>query len=280
MTGTCRHPAHSGRFYPGEPDVLATTVDRLLRAAAEPPCDDRRVRALIAPHAGYQFSGPIAASAYRSLDDGGDVRRVVILAPNHTVPLAGMAVTGVDQWLTPLGPVDVDDDLRRLILRAPGVVVDDVPHATEHAAEVQLPFLQRRLAPGFTVLPVVVGRVAADDVAAALERLWDEPGAFVVVSSDLSHYLDHETARRIDRTTAAAIVAVDPDAIAPDRACGAYPIRGLLTLVRRRELLVELLDLRTSGDTSGSTHSVVGYGAFRVTASNGRRTRDEEADRP
>jgi MEMO1 family protein len=180
------------------------------------------------------------------------------------VPLAGLAVSGADAFSTPLGRVEVDDEARRRVLALPQVSVDDVAHEREHSLEVQLPFLQRVLA-SFRLLPLAVGAARASEVAAVLDVVWGGPETVVVVSSDLSHYHDYATAARLDRRTAAAIVAVRPDAVAAEDACGAHAVRGLLEAVHRRRLRIDLLDLRSSGDTSCDLERVVGYGAFAVT---------------
>lgn len=261
--GGVRTPAVAGRFYPAAPDACAAAVDDYL-ARAEVTADGAP-RALVAPHAGFVYSGPIAGSAYARLARGrGPLPgRVLILGPAHTVPLSAMAVTGSDTWMTPLGEVPVDDDLRAACLACDGVVEDDGAHVAEHALEVQLPFLQRVLGE-FSFVPIVVGSASTDTVADLLASVWEED-VLVVISSDLSHYHDHATARELDRRTADFIIAASYDAIDPYGACGVYPLRGLLKLVAERGLNVEELDLRNSGDTAGDHGSVVGYGAFAVT---------------
>lgn len=252
-----REPAVAGTFYPGDPSELATAVDALLAGASAlrfpgPPI------ALVCPHAGYVYSGPVAASAYALLAEG-VVRRVAILGPAHFVPLRGCAAPAAEAWRTPLGEVRVDGELRDAVAGR-GVAVDDEPHEQEHSIEVQLPFLQRALPDGFTVLPVVVGSSEAGEVADVIDLVLAH--ALVVVSSDLSHYHDRETARRLDRRTADAILARDPGAIGAEDACGAFALRGIVEHARRRELEIELLDLRTSADIAGDPRRVVGYGAF------------------
>ena len=249
-----RKPAVAGLFYPADPGHLAHIVDMLLAGAAvdEAP----RLRGLVAPHAGYEYSGPVAASAYALAPRSA---RVVLLGPSHFVPLDGIAVSSAEAWSTPLGEVPVAGDLRDAAVAA-GAVVDDVPHAQEHALEVQLPFLQRACPSGVEILPVAVGRVSAGAVAGFIEEL----GALAVVSTDLSHYRDAETARRLDRETADAVVRCAVDEIGPGAACGVHALRGLVEHARREDLVVELLDLRTSADTAGDSERVVGYGAFAV----------------
>jgi hypothetical protein len=211
------------------------------------------------------YSGPVAASAYaRVLPRRDEVTRVVLLGPNHRVPLRAMALPSVDALATPLGRVPIDTALRDSLAARPEVVVDDRPHEDEHSLEVHLPFLQVVLGDGWQVLPLVVGQVGVAAVADLLDAVWGGPETLVVVSTDLSHYHDHATAHALDSATAAAVVARRWREVEPERACGAYPLRGLLAEAERRDLPVELLDLRTSGDTAGDRRRVVGYGAFAV----------------
>ena len=272
-----RPAAVAGRFYPGDPDALAALVDALL---AEVPPPRRRLRpaAVVAPHAGFRFSGPVAAAAYAHLSPWrDDVRRVVVLGPAHFTPLRGMAVPSVEAFATPLGPVPVDADARAVAAGCSGVVVDDEPHAGEHAIETQLPFLIRTLGVAVPVLPVVVGDTPPSVVAALLSTLLaptvfgptssgptssGTAGTIVVVSTDLSHYLSLAQARERDTRTAAAVVSRDGDALAPGDACGFHPLRGLLRHAAERDLAVEQLRLATSADTAGDPRRVVGYGAF------------------
>ena len=260
-----RHAAVAGTFYPADPGRLRAAVEALVsRRPAEPAVARPRPKAVVAPHAGYVYSGPIAGSAYaRVAPLRGIVTRVVLLGPAHRVPLRGLAVPSVDALETPLGRLPVDEEARRAVLDLPQVTVDDGAHAEEHSLEVHLPFVQVVLG-DVAVLPLVVGLASADDVAGVLDALWGGDETLVVVSTDLSHYLDHDTATRVDRDTAAAVVARRVTAIGPDVACGAYPLRGLLVAAGRRGLEVELLDLRNSGDTAGPRDRVVGYGAFAL----------------
>lgn len=248
-----RVPAVAGTFYPADPGELASMVDAMLAGAR----GDGAPAALVAPHAGYVYSGPVAASAYALLR-GAEVRRVAILGPAHFVPLRGCAVPAAEAWATPLGEVPIDAELRGIA----GVTVDDGPHEPEHSIEVQVPFLQRVLPEGFSILPVAVGVCAPAEAADVIGAL--PAGVLVVVSTDLSHYHDGATATRLDRRTADAVLALNPDAIGPEDACGVYALRGLVEHVRRRGRSVEVLDLRTSADTAGDPRRVVGYGAFAV----------------
>ena len=260
-----RPAAVAGSFYPADGAELAATVDGLLTAATvhQSRSARGRLRALVVPHAGYAYSGPVAATAYAELRSvASQFRRVVIIGPAHRVLLRGVAVTSADELETPLGPVLVDGAARAAAVQIPGVIVDDGAHALEHSIEVQLPFL-RRVAPNLPVLPLVVGAAPRAVVEGVLEQLWDD-GTLVIVSTDLSHYLDYATARATDARTAAHVVAEDADAIGDHDACGAYGLRPLLDVARARELRVDQLDLRSSGDTAGPHDRVVGYGAFAV----------------
>jgi AmmeMemoRadiSam system protein B len=256
-----RRPAAAGTFYAGTADELAADVDRLLALVDRPSWIGDIPAAIVVPHAGYLYSGPVAASAYARLRDAAP-DTVAILGPAHFVPLRGFAVPAAAAWDTPLGAVEIDLGLRGAAVRA-GAVVDDAPHLPEHSIEVQVPFLQRLVGARLRLLPIAVGWSEAGDVAELVAALLGE-GAFVVVSTDLSHYHDLETARRIDRRTADSILARRPDAIGLEDACGVFGLRGAVELARREDLAVELLDLRTSADTAGEPWRVVGYGAFRI----------------
>jgi AmmeMemoRadiSam system protein B len=257
-----RPTAVAGRFYPGNPEALAALVDALLAEAPPPPGPSRPV-ALVAPHAGYRFSGRVAAKAYAHLSPWrGKLARVVVLGPAHFMPLHGMAIPTVDAFATPLGPVPIDVDARTVATGFPAVVVDDEPHAGEHAIETQLPFLIRTLGPAVSVLPVVVGNTSPHAVAALLAALRDTPGSIAVVSTDLSHDLPEARARERDAVTAAAVLDRKGEALQPADACGSHPLRGLLRHAVDRDLDVELLELATSADAGGDPRRVVGYGAF------------------
>jgi AmmeMemoRadiSam system protein B len=262
-----RPAAVAGTFYPGDAPTLSRTVDTLLAEA------DRRApreesgpfpKALIVPHAGYIYSGPVAASAYARLREGRDrVKRVVLLGPCHRVSVQGLALPGAEGFATPLGTVEVDASARTLLRRFPQVVESPEAHAWEHSLEVQLPFLQT-VFDAFTLVPLAVGAASTEEVAEVLEAIWGGPETLIVVSSDLSHYLPYEVARQVDSATAQAILALRHD-IDHEQACGATPVDGLLLTARRRGLKARLLDLRNSGDTAGDRARVVGYGAFAFT---------------
>jgi len=259
-----RQPAVAGRFYPAGADQLEADVQRYLNAARAPDdcIDPPLVKAIIAPHAGYPYSGPIAASAYVHLACSDvPVRRFVLIGPAHFAPVRGLALSGAPAFDTPLGRVPVDEEACAAALALPGVEIDDTAHRPEHCLEVQLPFLQT-LFPDFTIVPLLVGDATPEMVAAVLERLWDGPETRIVISSDLSHYYDGRTARWLDDETAAAVVALDARALRDDAACGREAIAGLLLAARRHAMTAAAVDLRHSGDTGGPPDRVVGYGAF------------------
>lgn len=257
-----RPAAVAGLFYPGEEETLRRTLDDLLATtdagpAAPPP------KALIVPHAGYAYSGPTAARAYRLLGPlRGTVRRVLLIGPAHRVWLEGLAAPAATAFATPLGRVPVDREAIECIAGLPGVQVSDAVHAGEHSLEVQLPFLQRMLG-DFAVVPIAVGVCPADRVAAVVDALWDGAGTLIVVSSDLSHYLDYERARVVDSRTRDRILEHATN-LTDREACGARGINGLLRSEGARALRVEAVDLRNSGDTAGDRHRVVGYGSFAL----------------
>jgi MEMO1 family protein len=255
-----RPPAVAGAFYPADPARLRAQVTELM--AAVPAGGGMPPKALIAPHAGYVYSGPVAAAAFAGLRGReARIRRVVVIGPAHYVAIRGIASTTAHAFETPLGRVPVDCDALAMIAGLPGVSINDVAHAPEHALEVELPFLQAVLG-SFVVIPLLVGAAAPQDVAQVLDQLWGEADTLIVVSSDLSHYLDHATAQRRDAATAAAIECHDWAALRPDDACGALAIAGLLSEAARRGLQAKRLALCNSGDTAGTRDRVVGYGAW------------------
>jgi hypothetical protein len=259
-----RHPAVAGMFYPADPDELRQDLRRAFADAIPPPGDAPVPKALIVPHAGYIYSGAVAASAYLRLIPARDtIKRVVLLGPSHRVHVAGLAAPVDNLFDTPLGMVLVDADLRAAVADLPGVILDDLPHVHEHSLEVQLPFLQTVL-DEFTLLPLSVGDTTTEQVTAVLESVWGGPETLIVISTDLSHYHSYDDARRLDARTAAAIVGGAAGAVADSDACGARPLRGMLQLASDREMTIENVDLRNSGDTAGDRERVVGYGAFVV----------------
>jgi hypothetical protein len=254
-----RNPAVAGLFYPRDPRELHAMVEEYLssaQAAGAVP------KAIIAPHAGYIYSGPIAASAYLRIKPArGRITRVVLLGPAHRVGFHGLALSSADYFLTPLGRVPVDQEAVEKISRLPQVHEMDAAHAQEHSLEVQLPFLQEVLGE-FNLVPLVVGDAEPGEVAEVLELLWGGPETLIVISSDLSHYHDYKTAQKLDRATSQAIEQLRPEDIQYEHACGRNPVNGLLHMARKRGLKAKTVDLRNSGDTAGTQDRVVGYGAY------------------
>lgn len=257
-----RQPAVAGQFYPVDP----TRLDQMLTdffATTQPA--DVVPKAIIAPHAGYIYSGAIAASAYAQLEDTkAIVKRVVLLGPAHRVYVEGIAASSADVFATPLGDVPVDKKAIKKIIDLPQVQFRDDAHAFEHSLEVQLPFLQR-VYREFSIVPLAVGRATMAEVTEVLEKLWGGPETLIVISSDLSHYHDYETARAMDRATSKAIEELQPSAIGAEQACGRVSIQGLLEVARKRGLRAMTVDVRNSGDTAGPRNQVVGYGAYIIT---------------
>ncbi len=258
-----RHPAVAGTFYPAEPDALERQLALFLSEAANDAPSALLPKAIIGPHAGYVYSGPVAARAYVRLAVGrGKISRVVLIGPSHYVAFRGLAVDTAEAWAMPGGTVRLDTEAIARLRALPMVGELDAAYQREHALEVHVPFLQHVLGE-FRLVPIVAGDAPPEAVAAVFDALWGGPETLIVVSTDLSHYLDYAACRRLDQTTAEAIERFDPD-ITPTQACGAVPTRGLLLAARRRGLAIERLDLRNSGDTAGPRDRVVGYGAWAL----------------
>lgn len=257
-----RPAAVAGLFYPSLSGELRGMVEGYLDEAADlsDPVNGSP-KAVIAPHAGYIYSGPVAGIAFRQLaSDAALIRRIVLLGPAHRLPVRGLALPGDDAFETPLGTVPVDQELVHKIADLPQVSASPAAHAPEHCLEVELPFLQVLLHE-FSILPLLVSSLSAAEIAEVLEGLWGGAETRLVVSSDLSHYLSYDSARKLDRETAEQIVE-HRGSIDEYRACGAVAINGMMEVARRRGLMASLLDLRNSGDTAGDRARVVGYGAF------------------
>ncbi len=256
---TLRPPAVAGLFYPDDARELRDMVREFLREAATA---GNAPKAIIAPHAGYVYSGPVAASAYALLAPNKDtIGRVVLMGPSHRVGFNGIAATHADVYGTPLGNIPVDRTALEKILDLPFVGFLDQAHAQEHSLEVHLPFLQEVLGE-FQLVPLVAGNASPEQVAEVLDRLWGGPETLIVISSDLSHYHDYATAQRMDRATSEAIENLDPGGVDYESACGRVPVNGLLYSARRRCMNAKTIDLRNSGDTAGGKDRVVGYGAY------------------
>jgi len=262
-----RPPAVAGFFYPEDPGELRAAVDAYLSGARQSNLEDPETpwpKAVIAPHAGYVYSGAVAASVYTRLEAAqGTVRRVILLGPSHRVGFSGLAVPSAEAYVTPLGAVPIDAHAIAQIAGFSQVRLLDDAHAQEHSLEVHLPFLQTVLGE-FQLVPIVVGDATPEDVARVLEALWGGPETLVVVSSDLSHYHDYATANAMDSETCRAIQMLQIDKVSTEGACGGRPIRGLMALAQRHDLRITLVDLRNSGDTAGPRDKVVGYGSFIV----------------
>jgi AmmeMemoRadiSam system protein B len=255
-----RTPAVAGLFYPAQTQELRSMVRTFLQQVT--PTADPVPKAIIAPHAGYLYSGPIAATVYARLIPARDtLQRVVLLGPSHRVPFQGLAATRKDRFSTPLGEVSVDQQVIPDLLQLPQVKWLEIAHEREHSLEVHLPFLQETLK-DFTLVPLVVGNSPPQQVGAVLEQLWGGAETLIVISSDLSHYHDYETAQKIDKLTSQAIEDLNFEKIMDHQACGCHPINGLLYIAKIKGLHATTVDLRNSGDTAGPKHQVVGYGAY------------------
>lgn len=260
-----RRTAVAGTFYPAEPQALLGALQQHLHGAV-PARAASRPKLLVVPHAGYVYSGPVAANAYVQLAPyASAIERVVLLGPAHRVAVHGIAAPTVDAFATPFGAVPLDTAALAALERFPQVVRSDAAHAEEHSLEVQLPFLQAVLGHGFKLVPLVVGHAAPDEVAAVVDALWGGDETLVVLSTDLSHYLADDEARALDLSTAARIAAFAGD-LQPREACGAAVLNGALRAARARGLQAQLLDVRTSGDTAGDRQRVVGYASFAIGA--------------
>jgi len=254
-----RKAAVSGLFYPDDPATLKMMIADLLGTVNPLP---NRFRAVIAPHAGYIYSGKTAAYAYKPLERlRNQIKRVVLFGPAHRVPFSGIAASSADYFETPLGRIPLDTNAIKELHDRAFIHLLDSPHEQEHSLEVQLPFLQTVLS-DFTLVPLVVGDAPATKVTEIIDYFWHDSSTFFLISSDLSHFHDYQLANTIDRQTANAIMAMEPDKINYDHACGRTPVNGLLNFARSHHLKPTLLDLRNSGDTAGDHQRVVGYGAF------------------
>ncbi|CAL7959474.1 MEMO1 family protein GAMM_v1_100138 [Gammaproteobacteria bacterium] len=254
------YPNVAGKFYPTDPDVLRQDILKMLEDASDKAALPTP-KAIIAPHAGYIYSGPIAASAYASLAKAKkQIHRVVLLAPSHQYPVDGVATTNAKFYMTPLGQITIDQkSIAKIDL--PYTQAVEEAFASEHAIEVHLPFLQLTLE-SFSLIPLLVGLATITQVEKILEKLWDGSETLIVISSDLSHYSPYNLAQLLDKKTADAIIALDPQGFSPEHACGATAIKGLLAVAAKKKMHATQIDLRNSGDTAGSKDQVVGYGAF------------------
>ncbi|MEX2489250.1 MAG: AmmeMemoRadiSam system protein B [Pseudomonadales bacterium] len=266
VTNSIREPAVAGAFYSANGQELSKSVHEMLQAATRargesPP------KAIIAPHAGHMFSGPVAAEVYARLVDARDtITRVVLLGPSHRVPFRGIAATTAGTYRTPLGDIPVDSETLATLTGIKGVGYLDEAHTHEHSLEVHLPFLQEILGT-FTLVPLVVGDAPKEDVARVLETLWGGPETLIIISSDLSHYHPYDEARILDANTSKKILQLDASLVG-EEACGCRPINGLLHLAKQRGMSIQEIDIRNSGDTAGPRDRVVGYGAYTIAEDN------------
>ena len=267
-----RPPAVASMFYPGGTAELRKEVQKYLRNADTEEdfpklkkSETAELRTLIVPHAGYIYSGKIAASAYRLLEQN-QFKRVLLLGPAHRVWLQGAAFPETDAFETPLGEITLDKELiEKILAEFSWISVSDKAHAEEHCLEVQLPFLQETLGE-FKLLPLVVGDAKTELLAALIQQFSEDPETLIVISTDLSHFHDYQTAREIDARTANAIELLEQNRISTEDACGAYPLRGALLAASQNQWNIHRLGLCNSGDTAGDRGRVVGYGAWAMTA--------------
>jgi AmmeMemoRadiSam system protein B len=258
MMNTVRKPVVAGLFYPSSAQELQTLVNKYLKEIK--PLTAPAPKAIIVPHAGYIYSGPIAASVYARLNPN-SIKKVILLGPSHRVPLRGLAASSMTTFATPLGNIPVDKETIDKLLNLPQVSIFEPAHSNEHSLEVQLPFLQTVLNE-FTLIPLVVGETTPEQVGEVLEKLWGGKETLIVISSDLSHYQDYKTAQQMDKLTSQAIENLCSEDISYKQACGYFPIQGLLHLAKKLGMQAKTVDLRNSGDTAGQKDQVVGYGAY------------------
>ena len=256
-----RQPAVAGSFYPSNPQQLHSMLTQYLTDAET---DEKVPKAIIAPHAGYIYSGPIAATAYARLKKARDlITRVVLIGPSHRVAFRGLAVSRAQTFTTPLGRILVDQKAVQTIVELPFVEYIEQAHTYEHSLEVHLPFLQEMLG-DFKIVPIVAGDASPEQVSQVLDMLWGGDETLIVISSDLSHYHAYATAQKLDKATSLTIEQLQYEQLDPESACGKVPVSGLLKLAREKSLSIKTIDLRNSGDTAGEKDSVVGYGAYVI----------------
>ena len=256
-----RLPAVAGTFYPENPHQLHQMLNEYLNDAEAAA---KVTKVIIAPHAGYIYSGHIAATAYARLKKASDsITRVVIIGPSHRVTFSGLAVSKAQSFITPLGFVAVDQKAVATIAKLDFVNYLEEPHTYEHSIEVHLPFLQEML-DDFKIVPIVAGEATPDQVSQVIDMLWGGDETLIVISSDLSHYHEYASAKRLDKATSELIEQLQYEKISSNAACGQVPLNGLLKVARERSLSIKTIDLRNSGDTAGDKNSVVGYGAYVI----------------
>lgn len=255
-----RPAAVAGLFYPASNDELVQLVNNELSQATLK--SQHKPIAIIVPHAGYIYSGPIAASVFKYLQNFRSIiKRVLLIGPSHRVNFQGLALSNADFFQTPLGKVRLDKNCQEKLLNIPDIQLLDQAHENEHSLEVQLPFLQQVLN-NFSLIPIVAGHASAELVEQAIDSIWDGEETLIVVSSDLSHYHDYITAQELDNSTSKAIIGLDHTEIASENACGYVGVNGLLLFAKNHHLKASIIDVRNSGDTAGDKKSVVGYGGY------------------
>jgi len=261
-----RPAAVAGMFYPADAQQLKSDINQYLSQKRASTLS--APRAIIVPHAGYIYSGPVAASAYLLVKaEKQKINQVILLGPSHQLAFSGIATPHADYFKTPLGKIKINQALCQKAQTLHFVQANRLAHQQEHSLEVQLPFLQTVL-DNFELTPLVVGDCEAENVAQLLELLWENNGkndnTLVVISTDLSHYHNYETAIKLDQQTSQSILQLQPENIHAQNACGKAPLNGLLTLAKAKQLKIDCLDLRNSADTAGNKDRVVGYGAYAV----------------
>ncbi len=257
-----RYPVVAGSFYPADPHQLQNQIENFLKEV--PPASAPAPKAIIAPHAGYIYSGPIAASVYHRLAAIHDqITRVVLIGPSHRWAFRGLGLSRAERFATPLGEIPLDLETVATLAKLPFVDYVEQAHSHEHSLEVHLPFLQHTLKQ-FSLIPIVAGDASAAEVSEVLELLWGGPETLIVISSDLSHFHPYEVAKRLDQTTSAKIERLQYEQLDYESACGRIPISGLLALARKKFWQVATIDVRNSGDTAGDKQRVVGYGAYVI----------------
>lgn len=258
-----RRSAVAGYFYPSNKEILIKQIKNFLENATLK--FNYTPYALICPHAGYVYSGPIAGFSYKTLlPNKKNYKNIIILGPSHFEYVNGIAYISAEYFETPLGNAKVDLETLEKIKKLDFLVQNEDAHKKEHSIEVQIPFIQYIFQNDIPILPLAFGKISPEKIKILLETIWN-PETLIIISSDLSHYYDYDTAKKLDKQTSDAILNLDSDAIQYEQACGRIGIQGLLMFAKEKNWKAYLLDLRNSGDTSGSKTQVVGYGAWSFT---------------
>ncbi len=251
----------AGLFYPSEPEELKSMLETFVNTAKSV---NNLTRAVIAPHAGYVYSGPIAGSAYKALYSSKEnIKNVIILSPSHNCSFDGVATHSAQAFSTPLGDIEVNQELKEKIASLPFIKELDEAFIREHALEVHLPFIQYVL-PHAKILPLVVGQTYPEEIQMLIETLWNDPSNAFVISTDLSHFLSYMQAQKLDSLTAKQFERKLFQEIHHEQCCGYFPVRGMLKFAKEHGLKISTLDLRNSADTAGDKGRVVGYGSFMI----------------